>query len=138
MTAVDDSTCEHALRMFAADTASRVLGIQITELTAGQAVTTMTITEQMINGHAITHGGYVFLFADTAFALACNSFGQTAVAAHADIRYLRPTHLGDTLTDVAQVRDRYGRNGICDVTVTGPGGVTVAEFRGDSRIIRGG
>src|SRR3712207_7546844 len=33
------------------------------------------------NGHAIAHGGYVFLLADTAFACACNSHGPVTVAA---------------------------------------------------------
>ncbi|MBU3062276.1 hydroxyphenylacetyl-CoA thioesterase PaaI [Nocardia sp. NEAU-G5] len=137
MTTVDDPACEHARRMFAADNASRALGIEITEMRPGYAATTMTVTDHMVNGYAITHGGYVFLLADTTFALACNSFGQTAVAAHADIRFLRPTRAGDTLTAVANMRNRHGRNGIYDVTVTGPDGA-IAEFRGDSRVVRAG
>lgn len=94
----------------------------------------MTVSDRMVNGHGITHGGYVFLLADTTFALACNSHGQPTVAAHAGIRYLRPTRAGDTLTARAVERVRFGRNGIYDVTVTGPDGTPIAEFRGDSRL----
>ncbi|RRQ25011.1 hydroxyphenylacetyl-CoA thioesterase PaaI [Rhodococcus sp. Eu-32] len=120
--------------MFAADAASRKLGIELVELSDGRARMSMTITEDMINGHAITHGGYVFLLADTTFAMACNSYDEPAVAARCDIRYLRPTKAGDVLVATAVERARFGKNGIYDVTVTN-GDVVVAEFRGDSRTI---
>ena len=68
-----ESSCSIAREMFAADTASRALGIEIAELAPGRATATMTVRESMVNGHGITHGGYVFALADTAFALACNS-----------------------------------------------------------------
>ncbi len=135
MTSLEHTAPSPAEAMFEADTASRALGIQIVELTPGHAVARMTITDSMVNGHGITHGGYVFLLADTTFALACNSYERPAVAAHADIHYLRPTHSGDVLTARAVERVRYGRNGIYDVTVTDAGGTQVAEFRGDSRTI---
>jgi acyl-CoA thioesterase len=134
MTAIDGSPYDQSRRMFASDIASRALGIEVAELGEGHATATMTVTETMVNGHGITHGGYIFLLADTTFALACNSHGRPAVAARADIRYVRPTRLGDTLTAVAVERIRFGRNGIYDVTVTDALHDIVAEFRGDSRI----
>lgn len=94
----------------------------------------MTISPTMVNGHGITHGGFVFMVADTTFALACNSYDHAAVAARADIRYLRPTRLGDVLVATATERARFGRNGLYDVTVT-VGDEIIAEFRGDSRSI---
>ncbi|KSU78393.1 hydroxyphenylacetyl-CoA thioesterase PaaI [Rhodococcus qingshengii] len=120
--------------MFDADQASQALGIEISELAPGSATVTVTVGETMVNGHGITHGGYVFLLADTAFALACNGYEDSAVAARADIRFLRPTRLGDTLTAVATEQARGGRSGIYDVTVRN-GDTVVAEFRGDSRTI---
>ncbi len=123
-----------AREMFDADQASQALGIEISELAPGSATVTVTVGETMVNGHGITHGGYVFLLADTAFALACNGYEDSAVAARADIRFLRPTRLGDALTAIATEKARGGRSGIYDVTVRS-GGVVVAEFRGDSRTI---
>ncbi|MBY3985628.1 hydroxyphenylacetyl-CoA thioesterase PaaI [Rhodococcus fascians] len=120
--------------MFAADVASQKLGIEMVELGDGHAVMSMTITADMVNGHAITHGGYVFLLADTAFAMACNSYDDAAVAARCDVRFLRPTEAGDVLVAEAVERARFGRNGIYDVRVT-HGTDVVAEFRGDSRTI---
>ncbi|OZD19330.1 phenylacetic acid degradation protein PaaD [Rhodococcus sp. 06-156-3C] len=123
-----------AHEMFAADVASRTLGIELLELRDGHARMSMVVTEDMVNGHAITHGGYVFILADTTFAMACNSYDDAAVAARCDIRYLRPTKAGDVLVADAVERARFGKNGIYDVTVTS-GERVVAEFRGDSRTI---
>ncbi|MFF0815563.1 hydroxyphenylacetyl-CoA thioesterase PaaI [Rhodococcus sp. NPDC003318] len=135
MTTVDQEQFRTARDMFAADTASRSLGIEVCELGEGRAVATMTVSGAMVNGHGITHGGYVFLLADTAFALACNSYDQPAVAARADIRFLRSTRLGAVLTATAVERSRFGRSGLYDVTVTDGSGAAIAEFRGDSRVI---
>ena len=133
-----DGTRNAAHSMFEADTASRSLGIDLVETGPGTATARMRVTEAMLNGYRIMHGGYVFLLADTAFGCACNSHGPMTVAAGAEVSFIAAAHLNDELTAVASERTRYGRNGIYDVTVyrEAPGGpVTVAEFRGRSRTI---
>jgi acyl-CoA thioesterase len=123
-----------AQEMFARDTASKSLGIELLSAGDGQATVRMRVTGDMVNGHAMTHGGFVFILADTAFACACNSHGPVTVAAGADISFLRPTKAGDVLTAYARERVTQGRSGIYDVTVT-CGDDVVAEFRGRSRTI---
>jgi acyl-CoA thioesterase len=123
-----------AHEMFDRDAASRGLGMVLLEAGNGQARVRMTITAAMVNGHAIAHGGYLFLLADTAFACACNSHGPVTVAAGADISFLRPVREGDVLEAYAAERATSGRSGVYDVTVTRDGDV-VAEFRGRSRVI---
>lgn len=123
--------------MFARDTASQRLGIELISAGDGAATVRMTVTAEMVNGHGMTHGGYVFLLADTAFACACNSHGPVTVAAGADVTFLRPTAAGDVLEAYAKERSTSGRSGIYDVTVTRDGAV-VAEFRGRSRMISPG
>jgi acyl-CoA thioesterase len=123
-----------AAAMFAADRASRDLGMELVEVGAGTAVVRMTVREDMVNGHAIAHGGYLFLLADTAFACACNSRGPVTVAAAADITFVAPVRAGDILVAAAAERVSFGRSGIYDVTVR-RGGQVVAEFRGRSRTI---
>ena len=118
--------------MFDADSASRALGMELTATGPGYARTRMRITENMVNGHDIAHGGYLFLLADTAFACACNSHGPTTVAARADITFMRPVSLGEELVATARERTRFGRSGIYDVTVARDG-QTIAEFRGHSK-----
>ncbi|HXB49654.1 MAG TPA: hydroxyphenylacetyl-CoA thioesterase PaaI [Streptosporangiaceae bacterium] len=100
----------------------------------GTAVVQMRVALQMLNGHSIGHGGYVFMLADTAFACACNSDGAVTVASGADINFIAPVHEGDVLVATAAERDRYGRSGIYDVTVR-RGDDVVAEFRGRSRTL---
>jgi acyl-CoA thioesterase len=122
--------------MFAADLASRSLGIEVREAAQGRAVVSMRVRDTMVNGHGIAHGGYVFLLADTAFAGACNSYGPVTVASGAEISFVASARLDDLLIATAEARTRYGRNGIYDVTVhrEDPDGRTViAEFRGRSR-----
>ena len=126
---------EPVRRMLDDDLASRSLGITLTDAGPGHATVRMTITDTMVNGHALAHGGYVFLLADTAFACACNSHGPVTVAAGADITFVAAARLGDELTARAEERTRYGRSGIYDVTVT-RGDEVIAEFRGRSRTLR--
>lgn len=114
----------------AADEASRALGIQLVEAGPGTAVTRMLVRADMVNGHAIAHGGLIFTLADTAFACACNSWGP-AVAAGADVVFVAPARLGDELHARAVLRTNFGRQGLYDVTVR-RGEEVIAEFRGRS------
>lgn len=121
--------------MFAADEASRHLGIDLRMAGDGTAVAYMAVTAQMVNGHGMAHGGYLFLLADTAFAGACNSHGPVTVAAGADITFVAPARQGDLLVATAHERTRYGRSGVYDVTIQ-RGDEVIAEFRGRSRTLR--
>jgi acyl-CoA thioesterase len=123
--------------MFDRDRASQLLGIELVSAGDGAAVVRMRVTETMVNGHGLTHGGYVFLLADTAFACACNSYGPVTVAAGAEVTFLRPSRAGDVLEARAAERSASGRSGIYDVTVRRDGDV-VAEFRGRSRQVSPG
>ncbi len=120
-----------AAAMWAGDRASQALGMELVEVGPGRAVLRMTVREDMVNGHAIGHGGLTFTLADSAFAFACNSYGRRTVAAGADIRFRAPTHLGDELVATATERSRDGVKGVYDVEVVS-GGTVVATFVGRS------
>jgi acyl-CoA thioesterase len=121
--------------MIEADEASRALGIVVDSWGDGRAVARMTVRADMVNGHAIAHGGLVFSLADTAFAAACNSVAAPTVAAGADITFVAPARLGDELEATAAVRTSFGRSGVYDVTVR-RGSEVIAEFRGRSHRIK--
>ena len=125
-----------ARAMWVEDQASQGLGMRIERVAPGEAVLSMAVTERMVNGHKICHGGFIFTLADSAFAFACNSYDQRTAAQHCAVTFLAPARLGDVLTAHAVEVARTGRSGIYDITVTGEGGV-VAEFRGHSRTIKG-
>ena len=127
--------CAHA--MWEEDQASRGLGMELVAVEPGHAVLAMPVSEKMVNGHGLCHGGYIFTLADSAFAFACNTHNQRAVAQHCSVSFLTPARLGDRLVARATERYRTGRSGIYDITVTREEGVVVAEFRGHSRTIEG-
>ncbi|MGH3493495.1 MAG: hydroxyphenylacetyl-CoA thioesterase PaaI, partial [Sciscionella sp.] len=115
----------------------RALGIELLRAQDGAAEAAMVITETMVNGHDIAHGGYLFLLADTAFACACNTHGPVTVASGAEVSFIASARLGDRLIATASERVRYGRSGIYDVTVRQDAerGEVIAEFRGRSRVL---
>ena len=132
----EDVARRSAEAMWASDAASRALGMELVAVTPGRATVTMQVREDMVNGHAIGHGGFTFTLADSAFAFACNSYNRSTVAAACEIRFLAPTRLGDLLVAEAVERSREGRDGVYDITVRRDDTV-VAEFVGRSKEIRG-
>lgn len=121
-----------AEKMYAADLASRELGIVVNVPEPGKALAAMTVNEKMVNGHGVCHGGYVFTLADTAFAFACNAYNRVTVAASATIEFLAPVRDGDRLVASATERHRGRRSGTYDVSVSNQAGDLVALFRGRS------
>jgi acyl-CoA thioesterase len=126
-----------AAAMWARDRASAGLGMAIERVAPGEAVLTMTVRPDMVNGHDMCHGGFIFTLADSAFAFACNSYNVTTVAASCDIAFLRSARAGETLRATAREVHREGRNGIYDIAVTDASGAAIAHFRGKSRTIGG-
>lgn len=128
------------------DAVTRWLGLAVEHLAPGEAAVTMELRAEMLNGFGIAHGGMIFAFADSAFALACNASGAArledmefiTVAAGADINFISPARPGETLRAVASHRASSGRSGLYDIEITALGAGAsrvVAEFRGRSRSI---
>ncbi len=123
--------------MFAADRASRGLGMRIVSLGLGTARLEMTVRDDMLNGHAICHGGFITTLADSAFAFACNSANQLTVAAGLTVDFLAPAYGGEVLTAEAAEVSRAGRTGVYDMVVTNQHGVRIALVRGRSAALAG-
>lgn len=114
------------------DTATKGLGIALVDVGPGRATLSMVVREDMVNGHGTGHGGFLAAFADSAFAVACNSQGEVTVAAGFSIEFLEPAHVGDELVAEAVEVVRRGRSGVYDVTIR-RGSTVIATFRGRSR-----
>ncbi len=123
--------------MFANDVASPGLGMTLDAVGPGTATMSMVVRPDMLNGHQICHGGFIFTLADSCFAFACNSYNQNTLAQQNQITYIAPGQPGERLTAHATEVSRTGRSGVYDVTVTGEDRRTVALFRGLSRSIKG-
>ncbi len=128
----DDLARRCADVMWAADHAAQWLGMQVDAMAEGRAELSMTVRPEMVNGHDICHGGLIFALADTAFAYACNSQNQVAVAASCGIDFIRPAHAGDRLVASAVQLHQGGRTGLYDVSVLNQAGDVVAQMRGRS------
>jgi acyl-CoA thioesterase len=122
-----------AQAMWESDSASQGLGMRIEGVGPGIARLSMTVREDMVNGHGMCHGGFIFTLADSAFAFACNSHNERHVAQHCAVTFLRPAPRGARLLASATERSRAGRSGIYDISVTDESGTVIAEFRGHSR-----
>ena len=126
-----------AKSMWENDNAASGLGMKITRIAAGEADLEMVVRDDMTNGQKICHGGFIFTLADSAFAFACNGYNQFTVAAGCSIDFLAPAFEGDVLTARAREKYRAKRSGIYDITVTNQNGEKIAEFRGNSRTVKG-
>lgn len=124
-------------RLATADRTAVALGIAVDKVELGCVTVSMAVTPDMVNGHQVVHGGYLFLLADTAFAYASATQGGTVVSRHAEITFVAPGRAHDRLVATAAERIRYGNSGLYDVSVTLPDGSRLAEFRGQSQTLRG-
>lgn len=118
--------------MFAADSASKMLDIEIDIPAPGQAVATMRVRADMVNGFDVCHGGIIFSLADTAFAFACNAYNRLSVAASANIEFLKPVMRDDVLTARATEEHCGRQSGVYSVSIANQHGERVALFRGRS------
>jgi acyl-CoA thioesterase len=123
--------------MFWRDRASQALGMKIVHVGPGLAELTMGVRADMLNGHAICHGGFIFALADSAFAFACNSYNLTTVASGCAIDFMAPARESDVLTAIARERSASGRTGVYDIEIKNQRGETIALFRGKSYRIKG-
>ena len=97
--------------MYARDVASQNIGITIDAVGEGFARLNMPIKVEMLNGHGICHGGYIFALADTAFAYACNTRNNVNLAQNCSIEYKRPGREGERLIASAEHISQEGRYG---------------------------
>ena len=123
--------------MLANDNVTLGFGMQIHEVTPGGAVLSMTVREDMLNGHKTFHGGLISTLADSTFAFACNSYNELTVASGFSVDFMAPARAGDVLIARATEVSRAGRTGVYDVEVSKQNGERIAVFRGRSYTLKG-
>jgi acyl-CoA thioesterase len=123
--------------MWANDRACKALGMHVTAVGPGTATLTMTVREDMLNGHDLCHGGLIATLADSAFAYACNAYNEVTVASGFDIHLMSGARLGDVLTASATELSKGGRTGVYDIVVSNQRDEQIAAFRGRSYTMKG-
>jgi acyl-CoA thioesterase len=111
------------------DRFASLTGIKLVKVSEGYALARLRITDKHLNGLDIVQGGAVFTLADLAFAAACNSHGQAAVAINVSISFLDAT-AGGTLSAEAREVALSSKLSTCVVRVTDRRGKLVALFNG--------
>ena len=124
-------------RMYDSDRASKALGMRVVEIAPGHATLEMTVREDMLNGHDLCHGGLITTLADSAFAFACNSYGDLTVASGFSVDIMAAGKLGDVLSARCWEVSKGGRIGVYDAEVTNQRGERIAMFRGRSYTMKG-
>jgi acyl-CoA thioesterase len=119
------------------DHASQALGMRVLAVGPGSATLCMTVRQDMLNGHAICHGGLITTLADSTFAFACNAYNELTVASGFDVNLLASARLHDVLTASALELSKAGRTGVYDVSIRNQRGEPVAAFRGRSYSVKG-
>jgi acyl-CoA thioesterase len=108
---------EAFLDKLSADPYAKFLGIEIEKIEEGRAEVSLTINENMLNFHGTANGGVIFSLADVAFAIASNSYGQTAVGINVNMNYMKAGMLGDTLLATAEEETRNPKLALYRLTV---------------------
>jgi acyl-CoA thioesterase len=117
-------------KMLSNDPYSQWLGIERVEDGEGISRLRLNVTEQMLNGFSIAHGGIAYALADSALAFASNGHGIQSVSIETSISHTRPVNLGDVLIATAKELSLTERFGIYEVMVTNQEKKTVAIFKG--------
>jgi len=125
-----DRARRSAEAMYAEDAASQMLDIRIEIPAVGEALATMTVRDDMVNGFDVCHGGIVFTLADTAFAFSCNAYNDVTLSVSAKIDWLIPAMRGDLLVARARELHREGRHGDYAIEVHNQRDELIARFEG--------
>jgi acyl-CoA thioesterase len=116
--------------MLERDRFTQWLGLKIDAHGEGYCRLHFTITDDMLNGFHIVHGGVLFSASDSAFAFACNSHGIITVALDVSISFARPARSGEILTVEAKEIHLGNKIGIYDIRTTNEKEELVCMFKG--------
>ena len=93
---------EIVTKMFSADAFSQWLGIEFKHIKEGDVSLQMTVSDTMLNGFKMAHGGIAYSLADSTLAFSANSLGNQAVSIETSISHLKPVQANDVLTSLTK------------------------------------
>lgn len=101
----------------------RLVGVEVVDWEPGRASTRLVTGPEQTNVHGFVHGGALFAVADTAFEVACNSYGRVCVGLDVTIHYAVPAQPGEALLAEALEATRSRRVASYRVEVKGEDGL---------------
>lgn len=116
--------------MYDNDAFSKWLGIEIIEVKEGYCKLSMKVTELMLNGFKICHGGVTYSLADSALAFASNTYNKQAVSIETSISHTRAVKKDDMLMAESILKIGTSKTAIYEVVITNQHSEIVALFKG--------
>lgn len=106
------------------------LGIELIDVEEGYCLLKCRLTDKMLNGYNIAHGGTLFSLADSAIAFASVSYGRPAVAIDHSISFIKKAISGDTLSIKAETVSMGYKTGVIHVEITNQKSELIAVVKG--------
>lgn len=106
-----------------------LLGLRLVEWEPGRAVVELRPTSAIANITGSVHGGVLYTLADSAFEVACNSYGRMCVALDVGVHHASAAPVGETVTAEAVEVSRSPRVASYRITASGPGGEVRAWYQ---------
>ena len=116
--------------MLKKDMFTKWLGLQIDEHGRGYCKLHFKVTDEMMNGFDIIHGGVLFSASDSALAFACNSHGIISVALDVSISFTRSVKSGEILIVEAKEIHLGNKIGVYDIRTINEKKELVCFFKG--------
>lgn len=113
----------------AGDAFARYCGIELVEAREGYAKAQMRVQPFHLNGAGVVHGGAIFTLADFVFAVASNSRGKLALAAHSNIVFMNAGKDGVLYAESRELSVNRHLS-VYEVVITDEAGNLLADMQG--------
>jgi acyl-CoA thioesterase len=120
--------------MLKEDAFSRKLGMIVINLGLGFCDLKLKISNEMLNGFQIAHGGISYSLADSALAFASNSRGFQCVSIETSISHLKKVKEQDELIAKCKEISRSKKIGLYQVELLNQNNELIAFFKGTVNI----
>ncbi len=117
-------------KMLSKDKMSQWLGIQINSIEKGKVDLQLKVSETMLNGFLIAHGGITYSMADSCMAFTANSNGNHAVSVESSISHHAAVKANDILSTQIEELNKSTRFGVYLVKIYNQEEKLVASFKG--------
>lgn len=99
------------------DAFSQWMGVEVEEVKEGYCKITCEITDEMLNGFKVTHGGIIFSLADSALAFSAATYGRVSLAIDNSISLFKKTEAGEKITAVSTCINITHKTGVFEVNI---------------------
>ncbi len=129
-----DNSKDHAAQLInyllKNDSFSQWMGIKVMEADDGYCKLSCRITDHMLNGYGVTHGGILFSLADTALAFAAASSGRVSLVVDHSISFTNSSKQSELITAEASIEHQSHKLSVGTVKISDKTGRTLCVTKG--------